>query len=317
MIPQNLDRPPMQVEVRCRCEHDFNRTTTKIIAGPYTLALLPKVSGGATEGVLSFEDARINTHGFSNPDEEARIILDVLSLLSATTWNVTGLRVNGIDTLGTRRRLINLETERLPGDIDVTKNVMDVLRLDAEALKQFVRASHAFSLGIQAGSIDLALSFMLLVTAVECLSSLEGFIPNAEMNKDSKSTERFVQFVKQFCSELPTFYGHDGEDGFTRNLKTIYHVHRSGFVHAGKEVSAAAVSTADEQKLSSVTHYVDGKQIDTPGLLWFARVVQKSLVGFLGEWPKKSDDARGDLQEIAARRGIITLPVAGVNNMGS
>ena len=120
MIPQNLDRPPMPVEVRCCCEHEFNRTTTKIIAGPYTLALLPKVSGGATEGVLSFEDARINTHGFSNPDEEARIILDVISLLSATTWNVTGLRVNGID-IGTRRRSINLETERLPGDIDVTK----------------------------------------------------------------------------------------------------------------------------------------------------------------------------------------------------
>ena len=91
--------------------------------------------------MLAFEDARINTHGFSNPDEEARIILDVLSLLSATTWNVTGVRVNGIDTLGTRRRSINLETERLPGDIDVTKNVMDVLRLDAEALMQFVRAS--------------------------------------------------------------------------------------------------------------------------------------------------------------------------------
>jgi hypothetical protein len=209
-----------------------------------------------------------------------------------------------------------LETERLPGDVDVTKNVMDVLRLDAEALQQFFRASHAFSLGIQAGSLDLSLSFLLLVTAIECLSSLGGFIPNAEMNKDSKSTERYVQFVKKFCSDLSTFYGHDGEEGFTRNLKTIYYVHRSGFVHVGKEVSAAAVSTADELKLSSVTHYVDGKQINTPGLVWFARVVQKSLVGFLGEWPKKSTDARSDLQEIAARRSIISLPFAGANNPG-
>ena len=153
-----------------------------------------------------------------------------------------------------------------PGTSMLQKMTVDVLRLDAEALQQFVRASHAFSLGIQAGSIDLSLSFLLLVTAIECLSSLEGFIPNAEMNKDSKSTERYVQFVKRFCSDLPTFYGHDGEEGFTRNLKTVYHVHRSGFVHAGKEVSAAAVSTADELKLSSVTHYVDGKQIDTPRL---------------------------------------------------
>ena len=32
MIPKDRDRPPMQVEVRCRCEQDFNRTTTKIIA---------------------------------------------------------------------------------------------------------------------------------------------------------------------------------------------------------------------------------------------------------------------------------------------
>jgi hypothetical protein len=82
------EKPPLPVEVRCRSEHDFNRTTTRINAGPYSLVLLPKISGGATEGVLSFGDARIHKHGFSNPDEEARIILDIISVLSGTTWSV-------------------------------------------------------------------------------------------------------------------------------------------------------------------------------------------------------------------------------------
>jgi hypothetical protein len=308
--PAATEKPPLAVEVRCRSEHDFNRTTTRINAGPYPLALLPKMSGGPTEGVLSFEDARIHEHGFSNPEEEARIILDIISLLSGTTWTVTGGRVGGVDWLGIRKRVLDLEGERLAGDIDLTRKVTDALRLDKETLQQFIRATHAFTLGIQAGATDLALSYLLLVTSVECLSSLESYIPNSELNRDNKSVERYVRFIREFCSTPEEFYDEKGEEGFIENLKTVYYRHRSGFVHSGKEVPSAASSTADDLGIPSITHYVGGKQITTPGLMWFSRVVRRSVVGFLEQSPKRSESGRDVLQEVAARRGMISLPMA-------
>jgi hypothetical protein len=305
-----IEKPPMLVEVRCRSEHDFDRTTTRISAGPYSLALLPKVSGGTTEGILIFEDARIHKHGFSKPDEQAQIILDILSVVSGTTWTLTGLRVSGVDRLGTRKRVLDLEGEHPPGDIDLTGEVTDALRLDKETLQQFIRSSHAFNLGIQAGIIDLALSYLLLVTSVECLSSLESYIPNSELNRQKKSAERYVRFIHDFCLTPQIFYGEKGEEGFTEDLKTVYYLHRSPFVHGGKEVPPAATATADALGIPSITHYVDSKKVSTPGLIWFSRVVRRSLVGFLKQFPKNVEVDREPVQEIAARRGIISLPMA-------
>jgi hypothetical protein len=300
---------PSLVEVRCRSEYDVNRTTTKIIAGPYSLALLPKVSGGLTEGVLSFEDFKLSIPGYyRNPEEEGRLILDILSVLLGTTWNVTGLRVDGVDIQGIRTRVLDLKVvEQLAEDIDLTKEMTDVLRLDKEALLQFIRASHTFNLGVQAGAVDFALSFLLLVTSVECLSSLESFIPSSQLNRNKKSTERYVRFIKQFCIDLQQFYGDDGEDGFTRNLKTIYYRHRSAFIHSGKEVPIAASMIADEHELPSVMHHVGGETINTPGLVWFARVVQRSLVGFLRKFRKNVEADRSPIREIAAKRYVITV----------
>jgi hypothetical protein len=207
--------------------------------------------------------------------------------------------------------VLDLEGERLEGNIDLTGQVTNALRLDKETLQQFIRATHAFNLGIQAGATDLALSYLLLVTSVECLSSLESYIPNSELNRDNKSVERYVRFIREFCSTPEEFYGEKGEDGFIENLKTVYYRHRSGFVHSGKEVPTAAASTADELGIPSITHNVGGKEVSTPGLMWFSRVVRQSVVGFLEQSPKHSESGRDVIQEVAARRGIISLPMAG------
>jgi hypothetical protein len=119
-----------------------------------------------------------------------------------------------------------------------------------------------------------------------------------------------VRFIKQFCVGPQIFYGDDGEEGFTRNLKTIYYRHRSAFIHAGQEVPIAASMTADEHGLSSIMHYVGGKEINTPGLVWFARVVQSSLVGFLRNFPKNAEGDRSAIREIAARTYILSVPIA-------
>jgi hypothetical protein len=154
------------------------------------------------------------------------------------------------------------------------------------------------------------------VTSIECLSSLEKYIPNSELNRDRKSAERYVRFIQDFCAEPQKFYGPEGEQGFIQNLKTVYYIHRSAFVHAGKEVPIAAASTADELGVPSVKHYVDGKEVSTPGLVWFAQIVQRSLVGFLKQFPKNAEADRDYVQEIAAGRWIISLPMAGDTPVG-
>jgi hypothetical protein len=308
MIPRNLDRPPMPVEVRCSSASSFERSTSKIVAGPYTLALLPKPAGAETEGILQFTDTRINTHGHSNPEEEGRIILDVLSVLTGTNWSATAIRIRGID-LYKAQEPSHPMLHAIQGDIDVTEEMMGVLRLDRDGLLQFIRASRAFRLGLGVSTTDLSLTFLLLVTSIECLSSLEGFIPNRELNRDSKSVERYVRFIESFCPDQESFYGRDGREGFIRNLKTVYYVHRSAFVHAGREVSIAATS-ADQLGIPALMHYVDGREVYTPGFMWFCRVARNSLIGFAKNYLKQEIADRTYLQDVAARRAVLTLPLA-------
>jgi hypothetical protein len=125
------------------------------------------------------------------------------------------------------------------------------------------------------------------------LSSQEEVIPNSELNKSKKITERFCRVITSFCTEVSKHYPSDGSEGFIRHLKTIYYVHRSGFVHSGKEVSIAS-SIADRTGFPAITHFEDGQEISTPGLKWFFSVVRDTLLGFLATGPKVSDEPSSD-----------------------
>jgi hypothetical protein len=155
------------------------------------------------------------------------------------------------------------------------------------------------------------LAFLLLVTSIECLSSQEEVIPNSELNKSGKSTERFCRVITAFCRDVSKHYPSDGDEGFIRHLKTIYYVHRSGFVHSGKEVSIAS-SVADKAGFPAITHFEDGKEISTPGLKWFFGVVRDTLLGFLETGPKVMKEPNADtIAQIAGDSVVLTMKYAG------
>ena len=298
---------PMKIEVRCRLSKWFPSTLGAYGLGRYTLEALPTTFGGAQEAILTFIDAPKTSH--SNPQEEGAMFLAVLALIFDSKIASTGVRINGIDIgrdMPTSRRLDGMFAGDIPNEdhLSFTKHLAT---LGEQLAKQFVRACKAYSLAITASELDASLSFLLLVTAIESISSQEEFCPHKELDKTKKSTERYCRLVIQYCLHKNELYPTDGEDGFLRDLKTVYYVHRSGFVHAGKEVSIAS-EIADRHGFNNLSHIEDGKDVFTPGLKWFFRVTRRTLLGFLSGFPRKTDTPNETvLADIARDRGVLTM----------
>ncbi|MEL6442229.1 MAG: hypothetical protein AAFQ80_23655 [Cyanobacteria bacterium J06621_8] len=277
--------------------------------GRYTLSMLPKVNNQESEFILSFDDSLVNGH--SNSEEEGSIILSVLSVLFNTVIKKKGLRINQID-VGVKNKELNRYLSDISGQLeeqDFSEDINNLLCMSPQLVKQFVRASHAYSMAIQSIELDISLTFLLLVTTIECLSTQEEFIPNSKLNKDKKSAERYCKFILQYGVSQRNLC-QDEQEKIVQDLKTIYYEHRSGFVHGGKEVSIAA-EIADEHNLQGFSHVVNGKDVITPGTKWFIEIVRDSLIGFLKNSPKETDQPKNDiLATIARERSILNCRFA-------
>ncbi len=270
----------MKVQLRCSLGRRFPNAGGIISLGRYRVIPIPTVAGGEQEGIFEFEEPDRKS-GHSHPEGEGKLILSFLSLLLNCEVRQTGFSINGIDISRDKKTASLVCMDTLAMDrLDFSDSLDQLLCSSDQILKQLIRAAKAYDLALHASAIDVTLAFLLLVTSVECLSSQDEVIPNSELNKSQKSTERFCRVVTTFCSDKAKHFPSDGSDGFTRHLKTIYYVHRSGFVHSGKEVSIAA-SAADRAGFPAITHFEDGKEISTPGLNWFFGVVRDTLLGFL------------------------------------
>lgn len=136
---------------------------------------------------------------------------------------------------------------------------------------------------------DITFAFFLLVVSVECLSSQDAVIPHSTLDLDRKKAERFVTFVETYLPNEGRSPDECDAALFKELLKTIYYSHRSGFVHGGKEVSSAAMM-ADKAGSSYFKHQVDGKEMKTPGIGWFAGIARGALVGYLRSLGPKFED---------------------------
>jgi Apea-like HEPN len=236
-----------------------------------------------------------------------------LSLLFDCRVAKTGYRVNGLDISSNRPKTTQL-SELFEGQvpaIDAAAMVGHLFTLGDQLTKQFVRACNAYSLAIVAVELDRSLSFLLLVTALECLSTQEEFIPNAELNKSSKSAERYCRLVQSFCGEASGLYPSEGEEALRTDLKTVYHSHRSAFVHGGAEVSIAS-EVAERAGFNSISHFVDGKEVITPSLKWFFQIARTTLMGFLVNFSRSNESQNSEvLANIASGRAVLTMRVGG------
>ncbi len=273
----------LTVETRLTLSKSFRPGESDLALGRYTLKPLPPIRPGETEAILVFDDAYESpVEGGSHPEEEASILCVLLSLLLETRVKRSGLRLNHINIPPTEattyaRYRGHLVTEGIEANLD------RILCLPIDLARQLARSCRAYSSAIDLIPSEPTFAFFLLVVAVECLSSQRGIIPFSELDADSKC-ERFCLFVRRY---LPaTERGDDERDeGLLNNLlKTVYYSHRSAFVHGGKEVSYASL-LADGAGSSYFKHSTDGKEVLTPGLGWFARIVRGAIMGYIASIP--------------------------------
>jgi hypothetical protein len=294
-------------ELRCELSRRFPIRQGDLDFLRYRLRLLPSRYGGQQEAVLIFEDDMAKGH--SNPEHEGEILFSFMSLLFNCRVRKTGCRQNGNDLSSVRPAKVHL-SELFEGEIkspDAASMVRHLFTLGDQLTKQFVRACNAYALAIASIELDRSLSFLLLVTALECISTQEDFCPNKELHKTKKSTERYCRLVQSYCDEIEKLYPSDGEEAFIRDLKTVYYSHRSGFVHGGKEVSIAS-KIADEHDVNSIGHLVDGKEVYTPSLKWFFQVARYTLVGFLVNFTRSEESPNQEvLADIARSRSVLTM----------
>lgn len=298
-------------ELRCEFSRRLPIAVTQIDMGRYQLRALPTRYGSPQEAILVFEEKMKKGH--ANPEEEGKIILSFLALLFNCRVRQTGYRVNGLDISAEHPKKNHLAS-LFDGSIEQRDYAMQfgyLLSLGEQLTKQFIRASNAYALAISSIDMDPSLAFLLLVTALECISTQEEFCPNAELDKSKKSTERYCRLVREYCSDAFDLYPAGGEEAFVRDLKTVYYSHRSGFVHGGKEVSVAS-KIADQAGFHSIGHFVDGKEVFTPGLKWFFDVSRRTLLGFLNNYSGHENAPNEQvLADIASARSTLTMRVSG------
>lgn len=267
--------------------------TSEIEFGKYRFFSIPSVrelfKTKEEEAILEFVDVWKENQTYSNPKEEARYVLAALSLLLRTQVKFHSMRTNNVN--------VTIETgipKRFLGRLAIPQDFHELYEklcsLENEILKCYLRSARIYQTAISLTREDPTLSFFLLTVAIECLSN--------NVIKKGSHQERFEAFIREY---LPSEF--EDERQHLNFLKQAYKV-RSLFTHRGRDISTAS-SLADRAEIPAVKHFVKGKEVITPGLLWFERIVQGVLVNFLRR--QKIRKTQKNLSELARERGIIYL----------
>jgi len=252
-----------KVVTRFSLSKEVSPGTSEIEFGKYRFFSIPSIRGlfktKEEEAILEFVDVWEENQTYSNPEEEARYVLAVLSLLLRTQVKFHSMRTNNVN--------VTFETsipKRFLGKITIPKDFHELYEklysLKTEVLKCYLRSVRIYQTAISLTREDPTLSFFLLTVAM--------------------SERQHLNFLDQ-----------------------AYKV-RSLFTHRGRDISTASI-LADRAEIPVLKHFVKGKEVRTPSLSWFERVVQGALVNFLRR--QKIKKTRKDLAELARERGVIYL----------
>ena len=268
-------------EMRLSLSKCFPPGVSDICFGRYSLKPLPSSDPEWSDALLSFVDTfKEPEAGGSNPEEEAINICRLLSLLLNMRVKRGAIRVNAVDlpasyTSGFYSQFFGkMDPSELNADLE------RVLALPPDLSRQFLRSCHSYSFALEFIPTDITFAFFLLFVAVECLSSQNYVISHSELDPSRRNCDRFCKFIDTYLPKCERGEDEQNEKLFRELLKTTYYSHRSGFAHGGKEVSTASLM-ADRAKSSYFKHEVNGKEVRTPAVGWFSRIVRSSLIGYL------------------------------------
>lgn len=305
----------LPVEIRVSLSKKFPPGVSEVKFGIYLLRVIPSEISDGSEAILQFNNAYSHPEGGgSHPEEEAINICRLLSLFLNVRYRKMGFRLHHLDIPAQHEHKQYLQ---FLGQLDASNleaDIKRVLSLDESLARQFLRASHTYSFALDFIPSDITFAFFLLVVSVECLSSQDAVIPHSTLDLDRKKAERFVTFVETYLPNEGRSPDECDAALFKELLKTIYYSHRSGFVHGGKEVSSAAMM-ADKAGSSYFKHQVDGKEMKTPGIGWFAGIARGALVGYLRSLGPKFEDPQLIARLAFEKAGLRLKQNAHLNNI--
>jgi len=245
--------------------------------------------------LLEFQDIWEEQRKSSNPRGESEYVLSLLSLFSEMKVEFDSMQIENIQSTFRRSHSSLIGKIELPSDLEDL--FRKLLSMDVDLLRQYMRGCSAYRTALSMIDDNPTLSFFLLVTAIEAISG-----------KVIKRTDR-ENFTKFILTYLPISFENELE---TKELLPLLvsraYDMRCEFTHGGCEISRGSV-LADQLKLNYVKHQIRNKELYSPSVRWFARVVRAALINFLRQ-QLIMEEKKSDLSGLAMEEGVIYLQAA-------
>jgi hypothetical protein len=175
--------------------------------------------------------------------------------------------------------------------------------MDMDLLRQYLRSCNAYRTALTLLDDNPTLSFFLLVTAIEAISG-------KVIKKGDR--ENFVEFILAFLPK--SFEETLGDKELLLLLINQAYQMRCAFTHGGTDISIGSLS-ADKTKRDYVKHYIQNKEVYSPSIRWFEKVVNATLLNFL-EQQKIATEQETKLSALAREEAVIYVKAAKVLQLG-
>ena len=247
--------------------------------------------------LLKFEDELFNKKRSSNPYVESELLLSFLSLITRSKLNIEGMSINDLKSEMSSLYPHYSYTEEIKSLPDVKSLFYKLNCCEENIARQFLRACDAYKNALNMIGSYNTLSYFLLCIAIECMSN--------KVIKEDGTCNRFIEFIHRYLPE--DTINTEKDEKFNKLLRHVYYNHRSGFTHGGKSLSVA-VNLADKMDKDYIKHFVDEKEILTPSLKWFEKIVHASLLGYL-ESIETNDELKEEkfLEKFAFEASILKM----------
>jgi hypothetical protein len=290
----------MEIKILFASSKPLHPRLGKLAAGKFTIEPVPDPSARPVMSpkryLLRFDDHFREGEVATSPNHEGDLFLSLLAVIIGSRIETEGMLVGSVPSHTYRGHGIydcyESPVEEAP---NLDGALGDLCHLEPELARQFIRACEVYRTALSLIGENNTLAYFLLTIAVECLA-------NKTIGGEG-TCDNFIAFILR-C--LPNKGDFPSEEDWREILKEVYYRHRSGFTHGGKRIPEA-VWLADKLDRSYVRNEIDGKQVRTPGLKWFERIVRDCLHAFLANHEHRAAEPRDLLKELSLEDGMVKM----------
>jgi hypothetical protein len=293
----------MDVKVLFTTSRDIHAKHGVLNIGKYSIEPIPCNSSNLIASkikcLLRFQDEISEDERRSNPIREAELFLSFYALSTRSRLDIDSLMINSVKIKTPNFIDVDIYKEYeeiIEGISDFELHFNNLKNFNYKIARQFLRGCEVYRTAINLIGLNNTLSFFLLCIAIECVS-----------NKVSNGSGTFEKFSGFILSYLPDKTDFETDADWKKILQEIYYNHRSGFTHGGKSIPEATY-IADRFNRKYVRNIINGKEVRTPSLKWFERIVHDTLIGYLSKVEQKEERDQIDFfKEISLESGILNF----------